>query len=504
MPTGTVSVRVVRKVPANAVANTEVTALVRNAGGDMRKRTAKTDDGGRAMFEGMVPGDEFKAEVTVDGEKLATETFTMPPAGGIRTMLISGLKGGAGAGAGGGAEGGGGENFTLGATAGTAAPDPSLPAQTLEVRLFDEGGAAVTNHQVTLGMVDAGGKITVKQGKSDGSGVARFSGLPAGKTTGYAAIVEWHGMRLGTEPFAMPESGGVRAEIRAFGRTTDPAVVTIGPGARIVVQLREDNLQFLEMLPLENRSDKLFDPGPGAIEIPLPQGFTGAQSQDSDRKVEVRQNHGVAVHGAIVPHKAVLAPGSSEQARRTGQEVAFGFVLPYSGPERDFAQPVPNGIGPFTLITEQIPGLTVSGPGIGNREGRELGGHKYWVMPGEAIPPGGVLKFTLIGLPATDSTGRTVAGALALALMAAAFAFGRTPKSGKRSKGSMKAGGPNAVEERTRLVKTREALFSDLVALETTARASGAAAPGDRRKQLVTRLEQVYRELASLDDARPA
>src|SRR4051794_24721478 len=57
MPPGTVSVRVARKMPVNAVADVEVTALIRNAGGDMRKRTAKTDSGGRALFEGLAPGD---------------------------------------------------------------------------------------------------------------------------------------------------------------------------------------------------------------------------------------------------------------------------------------------------------------------------------------------------------------------------------------------------------------------------------------------------------------
>ena len=50
----------------------------------------------------------------------------------------------------------------------------------------------------------------------------------------------------------------------------------------------------------------------------------------------------------------------------------------------------------------------------------------------------------------------------------------------------------------------REALFSELVALERDARAAGSAAPAEQRKQLVTRLEQVYRDLAALDEQRAA
>jgi hypothetical protein len=497
MPAGTVSVRVARQMPSNGVAGAEVSAVIKNAGGDLRRRTEKTDADGRAMFEGMAPGDEFHAEVTVDGELLKTEAFTLPQVGGLRTMLIAALGKGGGAGApagaaAGAAAGGAGAPFTLGATAGVAVTDPTLPAGRLEVSLFDESGAPIPNQPVLLGMVDKTNKIDVRHGKSDASGVAHFADLPRGDGTGYAAVLEWHGMRLGTAPFPMPEGSGARAEIRALGHTSDPSVMTIGSGGRVIVQMHEDNLQFLEMFPLENRSDKMFDPSPGAIEIPLPQGFVSAEAQEGDRKIDVRQNHGMAVHGAFSPERAIVGT----TAKNAGQEVVFGFVLPYHGETRAFSQPMPNGIGTFTLITEQIPGLTVSGPGIGERQERELGGRKYWVMPGEPIAPGGVLEFTLNGLPSTDATGRNVAGILALMLIAGAFTFGRRPKSGAK--------GVDVAAERDRLVDRREATFTDLLALERAAREQGAPPPADRRKQMVTKLEQIYRDLAALDERQPA
>ncbi len=501
MPAGTVSVRVARRMPANAVAGAEVSAVIKNAGGDLRRRTEKTDADGRALFEGMAPGDEFNAEVTVDGELLKTQAFTIPQAGGLRTMLIAALgNGGGGAAPAGGADsagagaspGGPGAQFTLGATAGVAVNDPSLPVGRLELSLFDENGAPIRNQPVLLGMVDKTNKIDVRHGKSDAAGVAHFADLPRGEGTGYAAVLEWHGMRLGTAPFPMPKSGGARAEIRALARTSDPAVMTIGSGGRVIVQMHEDNLQFLEMFPLENRSDKMFDPGPGAVEIPLPKGFVGAEAQESDRKIDVRQNYGMAVHGAFTPQRAILGT----TAKNAGQEVVFGFVLPYHGATREFTQPMPNGIGTFTLITEQIPGLTVTGPGIGEREERELGGRKYWVMPAGPIAPGGVLEFTLNGLPSTDSTGRNVAGILALMLIAGTFVFGRRPRGGARS--------GDVAGERDRLVNRRESTFAELLALERAARDKGATPAADRRKQLVTRLEQIYRDIAALDDRQPA
>jgi len=498
MPPGTVSVRVARKMPANAVAGVEVSAIIKNAGGDLRKRAFKTDESGRALFEGIAPGDQFHAEVTVDGERLETQTFAMPSEGGVKTMLISGVaRGGGPAGEapaqGGQAAGGESRQFALGATAGAAKEDESLPTGTLEVRLFDENGAPIANRDVTLGMVNKAGEIEVRHAKSDATGQARFTELPTGKATGYAAVIEWQGLRLNTSPFAMPESGGARAEIRALARTADPSVITIGTGGRIVLQMREDNLQVLEFLPLDNTSEKMFDPGPGAFEIPLPQGHVSAQPQEHERKVDVRQNHGVAVHGAIVPKRSQM--GTSD-AERQANEVVFAFVLPYHGDTHVFSQPVPNGIGPTTLITDQkIASLAASGPGIGEREERVLGGHKYWVQPIAAVPAGGAVTFTITGLPSNDSGGRIAAAVLSLALVVCSIVFARRPRAG--------AGKRSVADERVRLRDRREALFGELVALERTSRAAGTPAPADQRRQLVARLEQVYQDLAALEKDEP-
>ena len=222
----------------------------------------------------------------------------------------------------------------------------------------------------------------------------------------------------------------------------------------------------------------------------------GAEAQDNERKIDVRQNHGMAVHGVFAPKRAIVGT----TAKNAGQEVVFGFVLPYHGDTRAFAQPLPNGMGAFTLITEQIPGLTVSGPGIGERQERELGGRKYWVMPIEPIGPGGVLQFTLNGLPATDSSGRNVAGVLTLMLIGGAFVFGRRPSTRGKGKGKGEGMSGNARDERDGLIDRREKTFADLVALEQTARENGSPPPADRRKQLVGRLEQIYRDLAALDE----
>jgi hypothetical protein len=490
MSAGTVTVRLARQTLANPVANIEITALVEAPGGDTRKRTAKTDAGGRALFEGLPVGHQFHAEVVVDGEKLATDVFAVPAVGGVRTMLIAGL--GAGADSSDDAPAAAAEDddkprpFTMGIVSGSANRDATLPVGTIEVSASDESGHPLNGKTIELGQVRAGGQVEVLRQVTAADGIARFVGVGGGKSVADigAAIVMQHGvLRLGTDAFGIPTDGGVKVQLRVPERTADPAVITIGAGGRIILQLHDDSVGFIETLPLENTSDKIFDPGAGGVEIRLPSEAVNTEAAEGEHKIEIRKGLGVAVHGLIPPHRPHVDPN-----RKSPDEVTFGFVLPLKGSSRDFEQKFATGLGEFTFITDQLPGLTVDSTQITGRQDREVGAKKYWLMRGDPVPPGGTLRFTVRGLPAPDTTGRMVAGLLALALVAAAILFARGSGSGQK-KG---LGG-----ERDSLVQRREKLFSELVAVETRH-------VGDRagRGELVQKLESVYREIAALDERR--
>jgi len=51
--------------------------------------SAKTNDAGRAEFSGLQPGTRVKASTTVNGERLESQEFTVPPTGGIRVALVA-------------------------------------------------------------------------------------------------------------------------------------------------------------------------------------------------------------------------------------------------------------------------------------------------------------------------------------------------------------------------------------------------------------------------------
>jgi hypothetical protein len=86
LPAGTVTVRVVREAMANAIPNQTVT-LTANG----KALTGRTNEAGRAEFPNLPAGAEIKAETTVDGEKIVSESFPLPASGGVRVALISGV-----------------------------------------------------------------------------------------------------------------------------------------------------------------------------------------------------------------------------------------------------------------------------------------------------------------------------------------------------------------------------------------------------------------------------
>jgi hypothetical protein len=82
-----VTVRVVRVAIGNNIVGQEVRLTVAGSA-----RTAHTDAEGRAEFPGLPSGAEVRAETTVNGEPLVSETLTVPGSGGVRVILVAGMK----------------------------------------------------------------------------------------------------------------------------------------------------------------------------------------------------------------------------------------------------------------------------------------------------------------------------------------------------------------------------------------------------------------------------
>jgi hypothetical protein len=85
VPAGSVSVRLVRGDLSNNIVGHSVEL---HAGASVQ--TMKTDDNGRSVFSGIAAGVEAHAVAVVDGERLESQPFTVPPTAGVRVVLVAG------------------------------------------------------------------------------------------------------------------------------------------------------------------------------------------------------------------------------------------------------------------------------------------------------------------------------------------------------------------------------------------------------------------------------
>jgi len=84
LPVGTVTIRVVRGALTNVVPNHPVDLIAGAA-----PVTVKTNDAGRAEFTALAPGTRVRAMTTVDGERVESQEFDIPRAGGVRMLLVA-------------------------------------------------------------------------------------------------------------------------------------------------------------------------------------------------------------------------------------------------------------------------------------------------------------------------------------------------------------------------------------------------------------------------------
>ena len=506
VPPGTVVVRVVRQTMANAAVGVEVSATTRAPSGDARTGVMKTGADGRALFSNLPRAAEFQATVTVDGESLQSEAFPVPVQGGVRVLLIAGLSGGghsagaepavpAGAQGVPGAEGvpgagpPGAQTFRMGAPTGRATPASDLPKGTLEIEVRSAAGQPMANQQVRLGQIHltpTGADRGVKEQRAvtDARGMVRFTDLPTGQDNGFVAVTEHQGLRLSVEPFRMPEGSGMRGQILALRRTSDPSVLQLDPRSKVIVDLREEALAVMIGLFFRNTSQEIFDPGPQGLIIPMPEAAVNAQEIEGGEPLEILPGKGIRIRSIIPPDSAASFVSTAR----------YGYILPTGGDRTlELKQVMPIALpDPFILVPEKT-GLGLEGPGLRPGQDDVDGtGDKVKVFTTNPIAAGGTLALTVTNIPARARTGRIVASVLCALLIAGALAGvrrRRVPKTASDGTG------------RDQLIARRETLFGELVELDRERKTGGESVrSADRRKQLVAELETVYRNLAQLEE----
>jgi hypothetical protein len=157
-------------------------------------------------------------------------------------------------------------------------------------------------------------------------------------------------------------------------------------------------------------------------------------------------------------------------------------------------QTMPFGMETPLVLVPASTGLTVEAKGLrAMPERADAQGNRVLAYELGTIAPGGELVLTARGLLARDHSGRPIAGALCLLLVAAAIVGARRPRKGPGTD-------PRA---REKLAERREKFFTELIEIERARRAAGASdnpgALAERRAETVAKLEGVYRDLDRLE-----
>ncbi|HEY0706134.1 MAG TPA: hypothetical protein VGG33_05020, partial [Polyangia bacterium] len=364
-------------------------------------------------------------------------------------------------------------------------PAADLPAGTLELFLKDSSdkplaGRLVRLGEVKLGPEGGGRQVQVRDAITDAQGKAVWKALDIGETAGYAAVSDHEGMRISTVPFRMPTDTGLRGTLLALKKTASASTLSLDPRSKIVIDLREEAIAVMIAFVFRNPSGEVFDAGEEGLFIPLPEGAVGAQEIEGGEPLEIIAGKGIRL-------KTPSPPDSGASTLLTAR---FGYILQSEGDSRlEVNQVLPAAYAePYLLVPEKT-GLTISGAGIKSLPPEvDSRGEKVLQYTMPAVPAGGTLAITVSGVPARDRTGRTVAGVICIALVAAAFVLSRG--RGNRSKVSE---GPTADE----LIERRERIFAELVEIERERKAAGNNPQLDeKRREVVARLEAIYKELA--------
>jgi hypothetical protein len=423
LPVGTVSVRITRPSMADAIAGAQVTGTWIAKGGQAKSAVVKSGDDGRAIFTGVPVGSSFHAKTTIEGEDLATPEFEIPSEGGTRLLLIVGAEAAEAMAemTGGSPHGAMGAPKAQGIQAGKVDARDGVPAGALNLKVQGADGTPLAGVSVQVGRAQAAGKMKVLSALSDAAGIVHFTDLDTGESAKYAAVVEHDGLRVSSLPFSLEASRGAEGELRMPGRTSDSNVLRISAGSRMMVELREDGVAVLQNLVVENTSDKVFDPGPRGLFIPLPDGFTGADKLPGGAEVEIKEGEGVYLRTALPPTQNL---GAATQVR-------IGYIMAtHESPSVEIIQPMPIALQGGTVMVPVTPAVGLAAPGLRARPPeRDDNGNELQMYELDAVPSGHALRLTVNGLPTRDQVGKWIAAACVLLLVGIGIFAAKRPRA---------------------------------------------------------------------------
>lgn len=456
LPPGRVTVRLLRADFKHPMAGQPVTLE-----GPEGTETAIAAANGRATFNGVKAGASYVARAKAGDEELASQPIEMTDSAGVAVMLVFKVD----------------EQALLTATDAIAHLDRRLPAGTLVVSVVDGEDKPIAGMEVGVAhaVKDKPDTIDDRKAVTDERGAATFSGLPTGAGDGYIAGVRREGYSGSSDPFRFDAAGGMHLGLRALKVARDAKALVIAGRSHVLVEIKDEEVQVMENLFLENHGSDPFDSGPGGLVFKLPDGAQGAQLLENNQPQ-------LSLEGNTLTFRGVLPPGTTP--------IQVGFFLPRSDDTVTLRQTLPVALERLTAIADRFDDMEVQGVGL-DKEPHEMQGRRFWVIHGPGGAAGGQLELRLTGLPTRPTVGRNLAVVLAAVLFLWGLWGTVKPRRGQASR--------IALEER------RAAVLDELHALEATASSHSDGGQGQgRRRELITELANVDQQLESLGQAAAA
>jgi hypothetical protein len=388
-----------------------------------------------------------------------------------------------------------GATLVLGAPAMTGAQMPDVRTMSGVPRPVDELAVGTVSVRVVRGSltevvadvpVELNVAGTSRVIRTDSQGRAEFQGVAPGQIVRASVMVD--GVRLESEQFPIPSSGGVRLLLAgASGEAATPSAPTVpaapaapgtvvfGGDTRILMQFEDDELEVFYLLDIVNGDAAPVKTEPLVLETP-PEA-QGTSVLDGSMPQATADGRRVTITGPF-------APG------RTSVQIAY-WLPPGRGRVR-IAQRFPAALSQVTIIVQKAGALTVLSPAVHEQQQVSEQGRTFVMGTGPGLAAGETVVVDLDGVPHAARWPAVLALSLALVvLMAGGYMAARPHRGGAKT-------------ERDGLAARREQLLGDLQALDARARAgeSDTRRHASRREGLMIELERIYEALDTGVDAR--
>jgi hypothetical protein len=365
----------------------------------------------------------------------------------------------------------------------TAVDDPSLPPGTVVVTVKDAQEKGLPRAPVALSArhssVAKGERDERFARDGDDGGAVRFEGLPFGAGHAYIATTTRGSAQYTAPQFGLSERAGKRVTVHSYevsGSLNDVRVYFKG---EIDIGLREDAIVIEQPLGVLNMSPVAWLAN---VPIDLPAGFKAFNKQDGtdDARVEEVPGKGAAIRGTFPPGQRALH---------------FRYQVPLDDePTQTLHLRLPKNMVQVRVVAEASRAMSIKVAGFPPAERVDGRDGKHYLLTeqqiSQTLPELSTIDITLSGLP-TPGPGRWIAVALAVLVLGAGIAY------------FTQTGGALDDDARRDMLDAREALLSELVALERAFK-DGTVGPKTYARVRPALLDALARIVAMIEAGHPA